>query len=229
MKKNSLTLCLCLCASISVLLCNLLPTSLAKAYSPTQGKLNTAAPEASLPPVKSTFDGLLVLECLGTTPGSKWLDGRTTNGTVGLAPGIGGSFSGTAWQVVRVRDNVVRLKCLGNVEGPRWLDGRTANGTVGLTGDPANSGTNWEIVSLPDNRFALKCLGTVDGPRWLDGRTGEGKVGLIKNYAETWATGAKWRARVCQPPTAQNNSKPQQSTDKKNQPVSGKIIISPNQ
>ena len=63
-------------------------------------------------------------------PGPRYLDGRTANGTVGLAPNLSPKFPGTKWRVVRAGEGVVALKCLGDIEGSRWLDGRTADGTV---------------------------------------------------------------------------------------------------
>ena len=90
------------------------------------------------------------LRCLGNIPGPRYLDGRTANGTVGLAPNLSPQFTGTRWRVVRAGDGVVVLKCLGDIEGPRWLDGRTADGTVGLasTTEPPFTGTKWEVLPI---------------------------------------------------------------------------------
>jgi hypothetical protein len=41
-----------------------------------------------------------VLKCLGDIPGLTFLDGRTLDGTVGLAPGTDPPFTGTHWEVV---------------------------------------------------------------------------------------------------------------------------------
>src|SRR5262245_41541839 len=122
------------------------------------------------------------LRCLGTGAGrARYLDGRTENGSVGLAPELTPKFSGTKWRVRGVRAGVVALECQGRVDGPRWLDGRTATGTVGLapTTDKPFTGTQWQLVRLDEKNpdiVALKCLGDVEGPRWLDGRTGDGTV-----------------------------------------------------
>src|SRR4051812_11428103 len=88
------------------------------------------------------------LRCLGNIDGPRFLDGRTGDGTVGLAPDLGPRFTGTKWHVVRAGEGVVALKCLGAVEGPRWLDGRTADGTVGLapTTQSPFTGTRWKVV-----------------------------------------------------------------------------------
>ena len=65
------------------------------------------------------------LRCLGNIPGPlRYLDGRTANGTVGLAPNLTPKFTGTKWRVVRAGEGVVALKCLGEIEDPRWLDGK---------------------------------------------------------------------------------------------------------
>jgi hypothetical protein len=41
--------------------------------------------------------GLWTFECLGDLPGNRFLDGRTRDGTVGLAPSTDPPFSGTRW------------------------------------------------------------------------------------------------------------------------------------
>ena len=67
------------------------------------------------------------MKCLGDIEGPRWLDGRTADGTTGLAPNTYEPFTGTRWQVVQIDDynpNIVALKCLGDIKGPRWLDGR---------------------------------------------------------------------------------------------------------
>jgi len=136
------------------------------------------------------------LRCLGSIPGPRYLDGRTANGTVGLAPNMSPEFTGTRWRVVRVGDGVVELKCLGDIEGPRWLDGRTADGTVGLAPNTNRpfSGTRWQVIQVGYNNpniVVLKCLGDIEGPRWLDGRTADGTVGVAPT-TEPPFTGTKW-------------------------------------
>jgi hypothetical protein len=136
------------------------------------------------------------LKCLGNIPGPRYLDGRTANGAVGLAPNLSPKFSGTMRRVVRAGEGVVELKCLGNIEGPRWLNGRTASGTAGLAPNTYKpfTGTRWQVVQMDDsnpNIVALKCLGDIEGPRWLDGRTANGTVGLAST-TEPPFTGTKW-------------------------------------
>lgn len=43
----------------------------------------------------------LAFMCLGDIEGPRFLDGRTGDGTVGLAPSIDG-FSGTRWKVFEI-------------------------------------------------------------------------------------------------------------------------------
>lgn len=100
---------------------------------------------------------------------NNYLDGRTLDGTVGLAPSLDG-YSGTRWSLGNVEDGVT-LFCLGYMEGPSYLDGRTADGTVGLAPDTGDgfSGTRWQFAIPPYNLggYLLKCMGNVPGPRWL--------------------------------------------------------------
>jgi hypothetical protein len=83
--------------------------------------------------------------------GPRWLDGRTANGSVGLAPNRNKPFTGTRWEVVEFEDGSVALKCLGDINGPRWLDGRTGDGTVALAPatNPPFTGTKWEVRPYP--------------------------------------------------------------------------------
>jgi hypothetical protein len=140
------------------------------------------------------------LRCLGNIPGPRYLDGRTADGTVGLAPDLTARYSGTKWRVYRAGDGVVALFCLGTTQGPRWLDGRTADGTVGLAPGTKKpyTGTRWQVVQLDSgnpNIVALKCLGDINGPRWLDGRTANGSVGLASTTQPPF-TGTRWEVRL---------------------------------
>ena len=96
-----------------------------------------------------TPGNLVALKCLGNIEGPRFLDGRTGNGTVGLAANTDPPFTGTRWLVVgESTPGQVILKCLGNVDGPRFLDGRTGNGSVGLapSTDAPFTGTRWEVT-----------------------------------------------------------------------------------
>jgi hypothetical protein len=78
------------------------------------------------PPLKA--GDLVILECLSEnaeTDGNRDLDGRTKDGTVGLAAKTGGRFTGTMWKVHDLGKGDIQLECLGTAKGPRWLDGVT--------------------------------------------------------------------------------------------------------
>lgn len=97
-------------------------------------------------PVDLPDGAILSFTCLGSIrTRTVYLDGHTTDGTVGLAPSRGGGFTGTAWRTIRLGRGVVALACLGDIDGPRWLDGRTREATVGLAPhtDEPYSGTAW--------------------------------------------------------------------------------------
>jgi hypothetical protein len=90
-------------------------------------------------------------ECLGGGPGASlvWLDGRTQDGTVGLAPNTTERYSGTRWKVVKQSDNSYWLKCLGSNANPQhvWLaSGRGAYDNVGLAPTPAG-GLNVDAIA----------------------------------------------------------------------------------
>jgi len=97
----------------------------------------------------------ITLECLGDKPGPRYLDGRTHNGTVGLAPHTNPPYTGTRWHLTTNSRNVRNpnaaghfLECLGEESGPRWLDGRTDNGDAVLspTRSAPYTGTRWWIA-----------------------------------------------------------------------------------
>jgi len=150
----------------------------------------------------------VALKCLGDINDPRWLDGKTANGKVELAPVLGPPYTGTKWLVARAGEGIVALKCEGTANGDRWLDGRTAGGTVGLAPNTEKqfSGTRWQIVRLDQNNpdiVALKCLGAIEGPRWLDGRTRDGSVGLAPRTDPPF-TGTKWEIHAY--PVAFDNS-----------------------
>jgi hypothetical protein len=139
----------------------------------------------------------VLLESLGTIPGSRWLDGRTVQHTVGLAPSFGAPFTGTLWELTKVGDHVFLLKTLGDLEGFRWLDGQTSDGTVALapSTDPPFSGTRWEFFEVAPGEYTLRCLGVIEGRRWLDARTADGTVGLAPTTADPFS-GTRWRVHL---------------------------------
>ncbi len=95
-------------------------------------------------------DGAVSLRSLGrlvgpTTP--VWLDGRTADGTVGLAPNFAPPFTGASWRLASFEGRGFTMQTLGTIPGPTFLDGRTLDGTVALipTVDAAHSGAVWRI------------------------------------------------------------------------------------
>jgi hypothetical protein len=143
------------------------------------------------------------LFCQGHLDGPRWLDGRTHEGSVGLAPRTSAPYTGTRWRVRRPdpNRNDFWLYCLGNLQGSRWLDGRTHDGSVGLAPntDPPYTGTLWSFYNPPDEAdlsiVYLYGRGQVEGPRWLDGRTHNGTVGLAPGdeQPDPPFTGARWQ------------------------------------
>ena len=133
------------------------------------------------PPLK--HGDIISLQAQVESDGPRWLDGRTQDGTVGLAPSCAAPYTGAKWKVHdEDGDGVIALENLGNVEGPRWLDGRTQDGTVGLAPNRESyTGTNWRVIDLGNGVVALMNLGDLDGPRWLEGRPADATVGLVAN------------------------------------------------
>jgi hypothetical protein len=144
---------------------------------------------------------MISLFCMGNIPGPAWLDGRTADGSVGLAPNLSPPFTGAGWFVMSGFNNELFLACLGSISGPRWIDGLTASGGVRLAPgagyefnapSPASSGARWKVIDRGDGSIALECQGQIAGPRLLDGRTADGTVGLASNSG---LSGTSWRVR----------------------------------
>ena len=130
---------------------------------------------AAIPPLGSTW--IVSLECLGSVPGPRFLDGRTHDGSVGLAAVTAPPFTGTRWEMTTLAGGIVMLKSLGLIEGPnRFLDGRAQDGSAGLAPfiTPPFSGTRWEPHELAIDEITLKCLGEVQGRSfWMDAQITE--------------------------------------------------------
>jgi hypothetical protein len=149
----------------------------------------------AIPPLGATW--IVTLECQGTLPGPRFLDGRTHDGSVGLANTTTPPFTGTHWALTTLAPGMVMIESRGLVPGPRFLDGRTHNGTVGLSPviTPPFSGARWRIEEVAPDIVTLKCDGEIDGNRFLDGRTAAGEVGLAPVTTGQF-TGTRWRVHV---------------------------------
>src|SRR5215212_10201633 len=164
--------------------------------------LGLAVPAKSQPLPFGNGDHI-TLECLGGPENVRFfLDGRTAEGNVGLAPTTKPPFTGTRWEVVfptAPSNYEIHLRCLGTTPGNRWLDGRTADGGVGLapTTGGVFTGTRWKVVFTiagSNDVIHLECLGKgVEGNRWLVGRTGDRTVGLAP---QPGSQETKWRVRI---------------------------------
>jgi hypothetical protein len=165
-----------------------------------------------LPPLGETW--LITLECQGSIPGNRFLDGKTLSGDLQLVSNAGPS--GTRWAITAIAPAVYFLRCLGTLEAPtppppdpsdihlprptrRILDGRTQDHSVALVQDHAYllSGSRWEVVEVAPEIVTLRCLGHIEGEgrRFLDGDTVRGSVQLAPSPGGVF-TGARWRVHV---------------------------------
>jgi hypothetical protein len=174
-------------------------------------------------PAKATMPGIdhndiITLKCLGDKPGPGYLDGRTHNGTVGLAPHTNPPYTGTKWRVEYLDPSAgpdqpwiythINLHCEGTGPGDaRYLDGRTQDATVGLAphlGKPF-TGARWDLDAIKQVSpttgnawwyYTLYCEGTGPGDaRYQDGHTADGTVGLAPTTNKPF-TGTHWQIEV---------------------------------
>jgi hypothetical protein len=173
----------------------LLGGSLAGASLLSVGLANPAKSQG----VPFSVGDVITLRSLWVGTGPRYLDGRTHNNSVGLAPHTNPPFTGTRWEVYAGKTaNQISLYCKGTAAGNRWLDGLTAEGAVQLAPTRAGvfSGTYWQadLVSGKTDEITLKCLGTgAEGNRYLIGR-GDGSVGLAPQGGQV--PGTRWRVVV---------------------------------
>jgi hypothetical protein len=150
-----------------------------------------------LPPLGGTW--IVTLECQGTLPGPRFLDGRTHDGTVALADGTAFPFTGTHWAVTTLAPGIVMFECRGHLSGSRFLDGQTATATVGLAPfvTPPFSGARWLADEAVPGIFTFKCLGELEGQgnRFLDGRTAARDVALAPMTSGGF-TGTRWQMHI---------------------------------
>ena len=155
---------------------------------------------------------VVTLQCLGDlhNPAHLYLNGRTDDGSVGLAPN--NTFSGTFWNFLpNQRQGWALFSCRGDNPNSQhvWLNGNTHDGSVSLvpTIDPPYTGTRWlgqgdylENAVGATGVITLKCLGDVADPQFqfLDGGTQYGTVGLAPAANEPYH-GTSWRITVTSP------------------------------
>ena len=159
-----------------------------------------------LPPPGETW--LVRLECQGSIPGPRVLDGHTLTGEVTLTDQT--SLTGTRWAITCFAPSKYFLRCLGAFELPppiptqdstnatlRILDGRTQDQKVALVRDHAQllSGSAWEASEVTSGVITLRCLGHIPGNRFLDGDTVHNVVQLAPAPDDA-RTGARWRVHV---------------------------------
>jgi hypothetical protein len=144
-------------------------------------------------------DGTIVLfECRGAIPGSRWLDGRTGDGTVGLAPMPGAGFTGTLWRVhVPDEGDGIGLECCGHIPGNRWLQA-FIDGSIGLAPQYVGyTGTRWRIEDYGAGLVELHCMGDFEDPDepsgFLDGLTQSAAVRLAGDES---SSGSRWAMTV---------------------------------
>jgi hypothetical protein len=120
-----------------------------------------------------------------------FLDGRSQDGSVGLAPTTAGVFTGTLWNIVDAAGGGFNMISQGTAPGPKILDGRTGDGTVGLADTTGGvfTGTRWRIhrLNFHNRLYALDLTtgrikrtievggttgGTVFDPQWHMNRPG---------------------------------------------------------
>lgn len=153
----------------------------------------------------------LSLQCIGMVIGSdpgRILDGRTANGTVGLATGNVEPFTGARWLArpdpsAPNNPSQIVLECLGHIAGPRFLDGRTQDGSVGLAPntDPPFTGTRWQVIDAGSDQVNLRCLGTSTqgkNVRFLHGNIGQGTLSLVAQAGDV-SSATRWQVLDAQP------------------------------
>ena len=90
-------------------------------------------------------DALSLMNLGWTRTATVWLDGRTADGSIGLAPSTAPPFTGTSWRAHLVATGQFTLENLGTRPGPKFLQGVTAKATVDLAAAPTYTGTRWRI------------------------------------------------------------------------------------
>ena len=146
------------------------------------------------------FGSIVKLECLGTVPGPKWLEGSPNGSKVALVATPTTGKKSCLWRVhhdVLNEVDVVLFECISDTVGNHWLDGLTQTNGVQLaphTHKPF-TGTRWRAYPDPQQQpevFLFECLGHIPGNRWLDGLTQTGQVQLAPTAGGNF-TGTRWK------------------------------------
>lgn len=160
----------------------------------------SAADDSQTEPIAESESPLLVagssvkFECQGNIPGNRWLDGRTVQADVKLAPNTSYPYTGTHWLVSDLGGGEFAFMCQGNIPGNRWLKCNSGSSTgVSLAANTSYTGTHWRVYDLGAGRVGIACQDSYAGPyHWLDGRTANSTVGLAPNLYPPY-TGAYWK------------------------------------
>lgn len=139
---------------------------------------------------------LVTLECLGALPGPRFLDGRTANDSLGLAPSTDPPFSGTAWAMFRLDAVNLVMVCLGAEPRGRALVSRPEGPALERAGDSVTpavtdfAGGGWVSEFSEENDETIVTLRGAHG--FLDGRTADGSVGHAPSTDPPFS-GTRWR------------------------------------
>jgi hypothetical protein len=117
------------------------------------------------------------------------LDGRTVDGSVGLALTTAYPFTGTLWILINQGD-YFSLECLGNVKVPshRFLSADPRTGVVSLVADLSGANSHWKLSGNKNTGYNFEIV----THNYLDGVTANNAVKL--SPATSWPyTGTWWR------------------------------------
>ena len=143
--------------------------------------------------------GIYHFKCMGAIEGNRWLDGRTNDGSVGLAPTTTGGYTGTSWQALEVTptqpdSNPNGQEPLSVVGTWSWFNGHTVvfhqDGTIDCSynGVIDNTGT-WELTDASSRQYIIHWQ--VGG--WIDQLTLSSDGNSLDGYNRegTHVTGTK--------------------------------------
>jgi hypothetical protein len=127
----------------------------------------------------------------------KYLDGRTADLSVGIAPITLNPFGGTHWTAQELTQGIITLKLTLFQGGDRFLKGRpdTAKVELDSIADQVEFPCFWEpIIVDHQNDFdvwILRSMSIFDGPRFLDYRSADDSVGMAP-FIDGVFGGTRW-------------------------------------